>query len=227
MFSLELVGSPVALVVVPVIPLELVEPVVPVMEPVALIAVFRLPLELMLKLDVGRVPRVPLVDGGVVIYVLVLEVTVAVPDIELRIPVDEEMEPVVVVVVESALAFEVGEEPGPLVEIEPENVDIDCMGPALGDDTEILMQNGSEQVCDDETGYLMELVRDGVEFDMIVLAWEDDMVDSVFCNDIETLRHSKSEQDGEADVGVGDMLELAEDGTGFDVIELAWEDTVD
>ena len=54
MFSLELVGSPVALVVVPVIPLELVEPVVPVMEPVALIAVFRLPLELMLKLDCGE-----------------------------------------------------------------------------------------------------------------------------------------------------------------------------
>ena len=221
MFSLELVRSPVALVVVPVIPLELVEPVVPVMEPVALIAVFRLPLELMLKLVVGRVTRVPLVDGGVVINVLVLEVTVAVPDIELRIPVDEDMEPVVVVAVESALGFEVGEEPGPLVETEPENVDIDCVGPALGDDTEISMQNGSEQVCDDEIGYFVELVGDGIEFDVSVLAWEDAMVDSVFCDDIETLRHSKSKQDGEADVGVGDMLELAEDGTGFDVIEVA------
>ena len=146
MFSLELVGSPVALVVVLVILLELVEPVVPVMEPAALIAVFKLPLELMLKLDVGRVTKVALVGGGVVVYVLVLEFTVAVPDIELRSPVDEEMEPVVVVVVESALAFEVGDEPMLLVDTELENVDIDCVGPALGDDTEILMQKGSEQV---------------------------------------------------------------------------------
>ena len=92
MFTLELVGSPVVPAVVPVIPLELVEtdvpvvvPVVPlelvetdvpVREPVVLVAMLRLPLELVLKLAVDSVTKVPLVGGGVILSVTVLEVTI-------------------------------------------------------------------------------------------------------------------------------------------------------
>ena len=127
MTSLELVGSPVAFVVVPVIPLELVETDVPVREPVALVAMLRLALELVLKLDVGSVTRDPLVGGGVILDVTVLEVTIPVPDVEVRSPVDKEPE-YVVVIVESGLAFDVAEEAGALLTTEPENVDIDCVG---------------------------------------------------------------------------------------------------
>ena len=131
MFSLERVGNPLALVVIPILPPELVETVVPVIEPVALVAVFRLPLEVVLKLDGGSVTRVPLVGGGVITNVTVLEVTIPVPDDELRGPVDKEIGLVEVVVVGSGLAFVVAEEPGALVKTEPENVDIDCVGSEL------------------------------------------------------------------------------------------------
>ncbi len=150
MFSLGLVGNPVALVVVPIIPPELVETVVPVREPVALVAVLRLPLELVLKLEGGSVARVPLVGGGVITNVTVLEVSIPVPDDELRGPMEKEIGFVEVVVVGSGLAFEVAEEPGALVKTKPENADVDCVGPEPLGDTEILMHNGSEQVCNDE-----------------------------------------------------------------------------
>ena len=116
MFSLELVGNIVAPVVEPIIPPELVDTVVPVRKPVALVAVFRLPLELMLRLDVGSVTKVPLVGDGVITNVTVLEVTNPVLDVELMRPVDRVIEFLVAVVVESELAFEVvAEEPGALV----------------------------------------------------------------------------------------------------------------
>ena len=128
MFSLELLGSPVALVVVPVTPLELVETDVPVRELGPLVAMLRLALELVLKLDVGSVTGVPLVGGGVILNVTVLEVNIPVPDVELRSPVNKESEYVVVVDVESELAFDVAEDAGALLTTEPENVDIDCVG---------------------------------------------------------------------------------------------------
>ena len=129
MFSLGLVGNPVALVVVPIIPPELVETVVPVREPVALVAVMRLPLELVLKLEGGSVTRVLLVGGGVITNVTVLEVTIPVPDDELRGPVEKDIGFVEAVVVGSGLAFEVAKEPEALVKTEPENADVDCVGP--------------------------------------------------------------------------------------------------
>ena len=85
----------------------------------------------MLKLDVGGVTRFSLVGGGVMVNVPVLEVIIPVPDVELRGPVDKGKKIVLVVVAESGLAFEVAEEPRALVKTELENVDIDCVGPAL------------------------------------------------------------------------------------------------
>ena len=136
-----------------------------------------------------------------ILNVVVLEVTMPVPDVEPRSPVDEETEYVVVVVVESGLAFDVAEEAGVLLTTEPENVDIGCVGLLLRDDTDILMQNGSEQDCDAEVGVgdLLELAEDRFGLVVIRLAWED-TVDAVLCVDIEILMHSKSAQDGEAEV---------------------------
>ena len=123
---LELVETDV-LVVVPILPLELVDTDVPVREPVALVAMLRLAIELVLKLDMGSATKVPLVGGGVILNVTVLEVTVPVLDVELRSPVDEETE-YVVVVVESGLASDVAKEAGVLLIKEPEIVDLDCVG---------------------------------------------------------------------------------------------------
>ena len=83
-FLLELVESPITLIVVPVLLPEPVEPVVPVIELAAPVAVARLPVELVLKLDVGSVTWFPLVGGGVMTGVTLLEITVAVPDVELE-----------------------------------------------------------------------------------------------------------------------------------------------
>ena len=71
---------------------------------------------------------VPLAGGGVTTEVTVLEATFPVPDVELRGTVDEENR-FVVAIVEIGLGFEVVEEPRALlVEREPENVEIDCVG---------------------------------------------------------------------------------------------------
>ena len=91
-----------------------------------------------------------------------------------------------------------------------------------------MIQNGPEQVCNDEIGEISELVGDGIEvgdmlelvedsvcFNVITLAWDE--VDSLFCDDTETLMHTKSKQDCEA--GVGEMLELDEYRIGLDAIE--------
>ena len=92
------------------------------------------------------------------------------------------------------------------------------------------MQNGSEQVCNDETEEVAELLGDGVGFDVLLVC--EDVVDLVFCDETETLMQNKSEQDGDADVG--GMLELLEDATGLEAVEIVcvvrgdsvcWEDT--
>lgn len=85
------------------------------------------------------------------------------------------------------------------------------------------MQNGSEQVCNDEKAEVSELVGDGVGFDKILAC--EDALDLVFCDDTETLVQNKSEQDCDADVG--GMPEPVEDRTVFDVIRLPCEDAVD
>lgn len=76
------------------------------------------------------------------------------------------------------------------------------------------MQNGSEQVCNDETEEVSELLGDGfgVEF-----AWEG-AVDVVLCDDTETLMQDGSEQDCEVDVA--EMLELGVSRVGLDVVEI-------
>ena len=76
------------------------------------------------------------------------------------------------------------------------------------------MQNGSEQVCNDETEEVSELVGDEVGVGEILPC--EDALDLVFCDDTETLI-----------ADVGGMLELVEVGTGFDVIRLPCEDMVD
>ena len=76
------------------------------------------------------------------------------------------------------------------------------------------MQNGSEQVCNDETEEVSELVGEEVGSDGILAC--EDVLDFVFCDDTETLIDD-----------VGGMLELVGVGTGFDVIRLPGEDAVD
>ena len=92
------------------------------------------------------------------------------------------------------------------------------------------MQNGPEQVCNDETGEVAELLRDRVGFDVILVC--EDAVYLVFCDDTEKLMQKISAQDGDADVG--GMLELLEDATELEVVEIAcvvggepvnWDDT--
>ena len=197
--SLEVIGNPVALAIVPIISLELVKTLVPASELVVLVAVFRLPPELVLKLDMGGVTRVPLVGGGLMINVTVLEVMIPVPDVELRDPVDEENKFVVLVVAESGLAFGVAEEPRALVRTEPDNEEIDCVGPAFSDDTEISMHSRPEHDCEAGVGDMLELDKYSVAVD----AMEDACVargDPVDCEESETLMHDNSEQVGEADV---------------------------
>ena len=55
------------------------------------------------------------------------------------------------------------------------------------------MQNGSEQVCNDEIGELSERVGDEIEFDVGALACED-AVDLVLRDDTEMLMQNGSEQ---------------------------------
>ena len=93
---------------------------------------------------------------------------------------------------------------------------MDCVGAVLRGVIEILMQNGSEQVGNNEREEVSELIGDGDGFD-VILACED-AVDSVVCDDTETLMQDKPEQDCEADVA--EMLELGESRVGVDVVDI-------